>query len=121
MSSSRPLISPQSVRVIYIGKPIMSNVDYGPSFPLCRLFKKTSKRTEQDYFVGRLGMTKVVLLKSRETADDGGEIWHLMVQQAEDKPRQDSKPSPAERARANEPLASDRASSRPIPNDPMPF
>ncbi|WP_072389522.1 hypothetical protein [Hyphomicrobium sp. CS1BSMeth3] len=99
----------------------MSSADFGPSFPLCRLFRKTSKRTEQDYWVGRLGMAKVVLLKSRETADDGGEIWHLMVQQAEEKPRQhDGKPSQVERAKANEPLAAARP-SRPAPNDPLPF
>ena len=97
----------------------MSNGDYAPSFPLCRLFRKTSKRTEQDYWVGRLGMAKVVLLKSRETADDGGEIWHLMVQQADDKPK-DAKPSAAERAKANDPPTETR-SSRPMPNDAIPF
>jgi hypothetical protein len=100
----------------------MSTGDYAPSFPLCRLYRKTSKRTEQDYWVGRLGMAKVVLLKARETADDGGEIWHLMVQQADDKSRQqDSKPSPEDRAKANDPLPSDRTSSRSMPNDPLPF
>jgi len=97
----------------------MSTGDYAPSFPLCRLFRKTSKRTQQDYWVGRLGMAKVVLLKALETADDGGEIWHLMVQQADDKPKE-AKPSPAERAKVNDPPAETR-SPRPMPNDPIPF
>lgn len=99
----------------------MSHGDYSPSITLCRLFKKTSKRTHQDYFVGRLGMTKVVLLKTRDVADDGGEIWHMMVQQADDKPRQDSKPSPDDRSRANDLLPGERSSSRSMPNDPLRF
>ena len=55
--------------------------DYGPSLNACRLFRKTSSKGTT-YFVGRWGMLKVAMLKSKDTADDGSEIWNLVVSQA---------------------------------------
>lgn len=55
--------------------------DYGPSFAAARLYRKTSQKGAT-YFTGRMGGVKVTLLKSRETADDGGEIWSLMFSEA---------------------------------------
>ena len=94
--------------------------DYGPSLTALKLYKKTSYKGST-YYVGRMGMVKVALLKSNETADNGDEIWNLVYQQAADKPRQDGKPSREDRAKANEPLRSPSTSTRPMPNDAIPF
>ena len=50
---------------------------------LGRLYEKTSAKGTR-YFVGRLGATRVLLFQSRETADDGGAIWDLYLQEVED-------------------------------------
>ena len=96
----------------------MSN--YGPSLTALKLYKKISSKGST-YYVGRMGMVKVALLKSDETAENGDEIWNLVYQQAADKPRQDGKPSREVRAKANEPLRSPTTSSRSTPNDVIPF
>ncbi len=57
------------------------------SFRLTRLYRKTSAKGAT-YFAGRLGGAKVALLKSRDTAEDGGEIWDLLISEAPP-PRQD--------------------------------
>jgi hypothetical protein len=93
--------------------------EYGPSLTALKLYKRTSQKGTT-YFTGRMGLLKVALLKSSETTDDGCEIWNLVLQQAEEKTRQDSKPSRQTRATANEPLPEAR-SSRSAPNDPLPF
>lgn len=81
---------------------------HNPTVALCRLYRCTSK-TGSTYFRGRLGATRVVLLKDRETAEDGSEIWNLLVQEtpakgdgaaeakAEPKPQAKARP-PAEAA-----------------------
>jgi hypothetical protein len=94
--------------------------DYGPSLTALRLYKRTSQKGTT-YFTGRMGLLKVALLKSNETTDDGCEIWNLVYQQVDEKSRQDSKPTREERAKANEPLKSPPMSSRPMPNDAIPF
>jgi hypothetical protein len=60
---------------------------HAPSFALTRLFRKKSEKTGATYFTGRLGGARVVLLKSKETSEDGGEIWNLLVSEA---PKRDS-------------------------------
>lgn len=97
----------------------MSN-DYGPSLTAFKLYRKTSQKGST-YFVGRWGLLKVALLKSTETADDGGEIWNVVLQQADEKPRQDAKPSRDDRAKANDPPPAEPRSSRQMPNDDIPF
>ena len=57
----------------------MSN--HPPSFPLTRLFRKKSEKGNT-YFTGRLGGARLVLLKSNDSADDGAEIWTLMISEA---------------------------------------
>jgi len=59
---------------------------YGPSFTAAKLYRKTSAKGTI-YFVGRLGGVNVALLKSRETAENGDEIWSLMFSEASQKPR----------------------------------
>src|SRR5258705_10109886 len=54
---------------------------YNPSFPACKLYKKTSAKGNV-YFVGRWGGARVTLLLSNETAEDGGEVWNLMLSEA---------------------------------------
>ena len=54
---------------------------YKPSFSAARLYRKTSK-TGATYFTGRMGGVKVALLKSKDAADDGGEIWNLVFSEA---------------------------------------
>lgn len=99
----------------------MSTEQYGPQLTAFKLYKKTSKRTGNEYLYGRWGALKVIILRSSETTDDGGEIFNVVLQQADDKPRQqrDSKPSRTERSRVNEPLGG--YSSRSEPNDAIPF
>jgi hypothetical protein len=53
---------------------------FPPKLPLCRLYEKTSARGTQ-YFQGRLGAAKVVLLKSQEVTERGEPIWELSVQE----------------------------------------
>lgn len=94
--------------------------DYGPSLTALKLYKKTSAKGTT-YFTGRMGMLKVALLKSSETADNGDEIWNLVYQQAEERPRQDgAKPTREDCSQANKPPPP-QSSSRPMPNDTIPF
>src|ERR1700687_3176160 len=60
--------------------------DYGPQVKLARLYEKTSK-TGNQYFVGRLGMAKVAVLKSKEVAEDGSPMWDVLLQEAPNEPR----------------------------------
>ncbi len=50
---------------------------------LGRLYEKTSAKGTR-YFVGRLGAARVLLFQSRETADDGGAIRDLYLQEVEE-------------------------------------
>ena len=59
----------------------MSNSTYKPSFVLTKLYRKKSEKGTS-YFSGRLGGARVALLKSNDTADDGAEIWTLLVSEA---------------------------------------
>lgn len=52
-----------------------------PSFQVARLFRKKSEKGNT-YFVGRWGGARVLLLKSKDVADDGSEIWSLMLAEA---------------------------------------
>ena len=99
----------------------MSTGDYGPQVTAFKLRKRVSQRTGNEYLMGFWGQLKVVVLKSNETADDGSEIFNVILQQAEDRrQRTDAKPSSAQRAKANDPPSETR-SSRPMPNDAIPF
>ncbi|HEY1246197.1 MAG TPA: hypothetical protein VGF29_15330 [Hyphomicrobiaceae bacterium] len=76
---------------------------YPASFPVTRLYRKKSEKGAT-YFVGRLGGARLALLKSNETADDGTEVWHLMISPAPsatgaparaDPPQPERQPAPA--------------------------
>ena len=70
-------------------------------------------------FVGRLGAARVLLFQSRETADDGGAIWDLYLQEVEDtRPRPVVGEAPARRpARAQPKRPAD--AGEPFPDDPL--
>ena len=70
---------------------------YGPSIQVARLFRKTSANGAE-YFTGRWGFAKVALLKSRDVADDGAKIWHLVLSEA---PKPDDGTAPRHNTRSN--------------------
>jgi hypothetical protein len=53
---------------------------------LARLYEKASK-TGNPYFVGRIGMAMVAVLKSKEVAGDGSPMWDVLLQEASSEPR----------------------------------
>jgi hypothetical protein len=54
---------------------------FAPSFAAAKLYRKTSAKGGT-YYVGRLGGAKVTLLKSNEVAENGDEVWSLMLSEA---------------------------------------
>jgi hypothetical protein len=60
---------------------------------VCRLFEKTSKTTGNTYFAGLWGNATVLLLKSKEVAEDGTPIWDLKLAQAQPRPHQNKTPA----------------------------
>jgi hypothetical protein len=91
--------------------------NYPPSIELTRFYEKTSQRGTK-YFVGRLGLAKVVLLPSDEAAD-GTPVWRLLVQ--EPTPKQaDEKLAPSQPRRSLYQLpAAGGGKAEPIPDDPV--
>ena len=52
------------------------------SIRVCRLYEKTSAKGNT-YLTGRWGGARITVLKSsRDVAEDGGAIWHVMLSQA---------------------------------------
>ena len=92
---------------------------FAPSFQLARLFRKTSQKGAT-YFAGRIGGARVTLLKSRETAEDGGEIWSLMIAEA---PKQDQRgPSNEARRETQRPASPQRqAPTSDMPDEEIPL
>jgi len=98
-----------------------------PSVMLCRLYQKKSEKGNV-YFAGRLGAAKVVLLRSKDTGDDGSPIWNLLASEAPQKrqdtqePARPSHPAPADDAHQDARQAARRDYQRPIaPDDAIPF
>jgi hypothetical protein len=58
-----------------------TNGNYPQSLRVARLYRKTSANGNT-YFTGRWGGARISLLKSKDTADDGGEIWDVMLAEA---------------------------------------
>jgi hypothetical protein len=54
---------------------------FAPSFAAAKLYRKISAKGGT-YYVGRLGGAKVTLLKSNEVAENGDEVWSLMLSEA---------------------------------------
>jgi hypothetical protein len=93
--------------------------DFPPSIKAYRLYKKTSAKGVV-YFQGRMGNLKVVVLKSKDVADDGTEMWDVLYSQAPSQPRDASQssyasPKPADPAKPAPSTYQDRI------NDEIPF
>ena len=102
--------------------------EYPPSVQLCRLYEKTSKTTGNQYLVGRLGSAKIVVLKSKDTGDDGGPIWNVLVSEAPPKSSGDkatTKPKDTtaadEAAMLDHQRPTDPRPASTMPDDPMPI
>jgi len=70
------------------------------SFQVARLFRKVSEKGNTN-FTGRWGGARVLLLKGKEAADDGGEIWSLMLAEAPPTRQQNGSQPPADDAQRN--------------------
>lgn len=77
--------------------------------PLARLYEKKSARTGATYYVGRLGLARVLLFRDRDQPEEGDPIWNLLLEPIEEsapptapapsrapnrKPRQPRQPKP---------------------------
>lgn len=58
---------------------------YPPQVRLGRLYEKTSRATGNVYLSGRIGLAEIVVVKSRDLADDDTAIWDILVSQAPDR------------------------------------
>jgi hypothetical protein len=74
-----------------------------PIFPVARLYRKTSENGNF-YFDGCWGGARVLVLKSPELAEDGSEMWGLVLAKA-------PSPKPLEKTVATE--VADRHTRRP--------
>ena len=83
--------------------------------PLAKLYEKQSQKGTQ-YFVGRLGASKVILLKTQEISESGEAIWQLAVQQ----PAQSPARLPAEAAQRAARLFGSRSRKAPPPTHAAP-
>ena len=92
--------------------------DYGPQVKLARLYEKTSKTSNQ-YFVGRIGLAKVAVLKSKEVAEDGSPMWNVLLQEASSEPRR--KPEVKEVLQPQAPAEAAPYSQKRLPDDAIPF
>jgi hypothetical protein len=89
-----------------------------PSFQLTRLFRKKSAQGAT-YFAGRLGNARLVLLKSSDTADDGAEIWNLLISEA---PKRDNEAGQRQEPPNSQPERQQAARSwQAPPDDQIPF
>ena len=53
--------------------------DYGDQVTLARVYEKVSKKSGNKYFVGRIGLAKIAILRSKETAENGDAIWNIVL------------------------------------------
>ncbi len=54
--------------------------DSGHAIPLARLHEHISARGDR-YFTGRLGLARVIIVKSDEKCEDAYAIWDVLVQE----------------------------------------
>jgi hypothetical protein len=94
----------------------MSN--HPPSFPLTRLFRKKSEKGNT-YFTGRLAGARLVLLKSNDTSDDGGEIWTLLISEASKRDNEAAQRQEPPSGQTERPAA--RSWQKPLDDDAIPF
>lgn len=97
----------------------MSNSNsYPQSFQVAKLYRKKSEKGNT-YFAGRWGGARVTLFKSKEVADDGGEIWSLMLAEAQQIKRDDAGQRQQEPERRQQSAAKDW--QRPAEDSDIPF
>jgi hypothetical protein len=98
----------------------MSN--FPASLPLAKLYERTSKKGSQ-YFVGRLGLARVTLLRSTEVSESGDQVWTLLLQEPPSQPQAPAKTTASAR-RAGEQLFGSRprkasAATPDLPDDSL--
>src|ERR1700694_5552261 len=77
-------------------------------------------RDGNQYFVGRLGMAKVAVLKSKEVAEDGSPMWDVLLQEAPSEQRR--KPEAKEEAQPQATAAAAAPySEKRLPDESIPF
>jgi hypothetical protein len=79
-------------------------------------FRMSMAKTGNQYFICRLIMAKVAVLKSKEVAEDGSPMWDVLLQEAPSEPRR--KPEVKEEA---QPAAAPPYSPKRLPDDSIPF
>ena len=57
--------------------------DYGDQVTLARVYEKVSKKSGNTYFVGRIGLAKIAILRSKETAENGDAIWNIVLSEGQ--------------------------------------
>ena len=67
----------KACRVSTLRGPTMA--DYGDQVTLARVYEKISKKPRNTYFVGRIGLAKIAILRSKETAENGDAIWNIVL------------------------------------------
>lgn len=98
----------------------MSNGNnYPQSFQVAKLYRKRAEKTGQTYFVGRWGNARLALLKAKEPAEDGTEIWNLMISEAQQTKRDDVGQRQQEPERRQQSAAKDW--QRPAEDSDIPF
>lgn len=71
--------------------------------PLTKMYAKTSSRTGEVYYVGRLAAARVLLFKAREQPDEGDPVYELLLEAVEGDapagraPRQERQPRTRQR------------------------
>lgn len=63
---------------------------FPPSVTVARLYERTSK-TGNTYLAGRLGLSRVAILKTSATDDDGNPIWEVRISEAPQSDKQEAK------------------------------
>jgi hypothetical protein len=66
-------------------RPAMAR-EYPPQVRLGRLYEKTSKSSGKVYLTGRIGLARIVIVKSRDRTDDDTAILDILLSQAPEKP-----------------------------------
>jgi hypothetical protein len=94
--------------------------DYGPSLKAFRLYKKTSAKGTT-YFSGRSGNLKIVVLKSKDVADDGTEIWDVLYSQANERPRESQSSYASRQPDQAKPEPGKPYEAKVLPDDSIPF
>ena len=81
--------------------------------PLTRVYKKISAKTGAEYFVGRLGQSRLLIFRERDQPEDGDEVFAVFVEAIEET----QKPAAPRSTPARSPRRRDRDVSNEIEQD----